>query len=85
MRNGADWFIEQFYQPKRIAQRLWRCGWSRGWREALLRVGPVNYGYWTRVRQWGIHGRRPGAIGGEAHAAGQGTGDWRPVTPAAAQ
>jgi radical SAM superfamily enzyme YgiQ (UPF0313 family) len=59
LQNGADWFIREFYRPRRVARRLTR-GFLRGSFALTAAVTlPLNAAYHIDARRWKIRGVRP--------------------------
>ncbi|MDY6904949.1 MAG: radical SAM protein [Thermodesulfobacteriota bacterium] len=59
LQAGHDWVTHQFYQPWRIARRLWRHTRRPRGLATLKYMAAVNMAYYGRVSRWNIRGWNP--------------------------
>ena len=71
LKSGHDWLTWTFYQPWRVARRLWRHARRPGGLRTLPHLAAINLAYYGRTRSWGIRGRDPGVAPHAAAAAAQ--------------
>jgi len=59
LQAGHDWVTRRFYQPWRIARRLWRHLIRPGGFATLKYMAAINMAYYGRVCRWRIRGCNP--------------------------